>query len=316
MKKRIRATRSGRVAFVLGAIAATAVVASLLASAGSARVGAVTPQAGQKYPVGVVMQGVCEWTTSADGSHYPVIGTYFQRWFQGAWSNASELPRQGQADNAPTSCTDRLSYPGKWRMRVFKSDGDITTKIVGPFYVVEGAVPPANPCAGNETKITKVETPNGGESGLEGLQGKHMSANQTLTAGADTNIYFGDGMKLGLSKGSSFKMTGCSPPRSPEIPLSIRLTLLLGKIWAKVPGHVARVQVSTQRVVAGNRGTIFWISYVRAGQVTTLHVDQGSAWMRALGATITLTAGHTATQKGTKAPVVRTAPINTRPPFG
>jgi hypothetical protein len=74
MKIGIPAKRPGG---LVGAFAAAAVISLLLASAGSARVSAITPAEGQYYPLNTVLQGVCEWTTTATvrGSRNPSVGS-------------------------------------------------------------------------------------------------------------------------------------------------------------------------------------------------------------------------------------------------
>jgi len=121
---------------------------------------------------------------------------------------------------------------------------------------------------------------------------------------------------VAIAKGTTFRLDGCSQPTAPELPPMMRFTLALGQIWAKIaPNSGRRIQVSTERAVAGNRGTTFWISYDRARKLTTVHVDEGSMWLRAAGRTITVNAGQTATQRGAVPPKVKSAPIGAAPPF-
>lgn len=100
------------------------------------------------------------------------------------------------------------------------------------------------------------------------------------------------------------------------MPFKIRFGLILGAIWAKIPGKVEHVNISTERVVAGNRGTTFWISNVKG--VTRVHVDSGSVTLspvRGKWKMVIVSKGHTATQKGSKAPTVNRAPVTSTPPF-
>ena len=70
--------------------------------------------------------------------------------------------------------------------------------------------------------------------------------------------------------------------------------------------------------MAGNRGTTFWISNIKG--VTKVHVDKGSVTLNPLKGKgkwkqVIVAAGHTATQKGNKAPTVKKAPVSSTPPF-
>ena len=100
------------------------------------------------------------------------------------------------------------------------------------------------------------------------------------------------------------------------MPFTIRLGLFLGKIWANIPGRVEHVNVSTERIVCGNRGTIYWASY--ATGLSTVHVDKSSVVVRRVSdkwKPIIVAAGHTATRRGNKAPVGGKAPISLRSSF-
>ncbi len=257
----------------------------------------VTPHAGGRYYVGTLVSGECKFTDHTE------IATTFQRWFQGAWSNANFLPTQGKR-----LCTDRLTSAGQWRMRVFDPDGDKTMKIVGPFTVDE------NPCESDQSRVVSVSTPNGGKSGLENLAGSNLMPNQTLTANADTYLDFADGSRVAIAKGSSYTLNGCQQWQADDAPFSMKFSLMLGKIWSKIASPQTQ-QISTENVVCGNRGTIFWVTFDRATKQTTVHVDSGSVWLRANGRTITVKAGQTATKIGAGAPVVKSAPIGSGPPF-
>ena len=87
-------------------------------------------------------------------------------------------------------------------------------------------------------------------------------ANQTLTANADVSLDFGDGSRVNISKGSSFKLDGCSQFKAPNLEAEFRFTLLLGRIWSKVT-HVfgaerERVSTCTERAAC--------VASARAGQ--------------------------------------------------
>jgi len=263
------------------------------------------------YPVGTVVTGICH---VGAGPGTEDIITRFQEFKNGAWDPPAASENSAGPELTRPPCTWKVASPGLWRIYVtdYHPNGKQTISYIGPYRIGEAA---ANPCTGKDTEVVSVSTPNGGTSGLDDLQGHHLSANQTLTATADVNLDFGDGSRIAIEAGSSFKMDGCSQPSAPGLTYTEQFSLLLGKIWSKITPDSHNVNIRTERVVAGNRGTIFWISYVKAGQITTLHVDEGSVWMRSNGRTITITAGHTATQQGTRPAVVRPAPINTKPPF-
>ncbi len=252
------------------------------------------PRAGGVYRVGQKLPGQCKFTDHVE------IATRYQRWFQGAWSNAEFLPTQSKL-----VCDQVLTAPGLWRMRIFDPDGDKTIKIVGPFIVTD------EPCSGDDTKIVKVTTPNGGTSGLEGLQGMHVVPNETLTTEADVNIDFADGSRVTIAKGSSYQFDGCQQYNAPDAPPMMKLSLFLGKIWAKLGSRTQQVEMNVGNVVCGNRGTTFSIAYDRDTKLTTVQVEEGSVWVRprAGGKTIIVNAGQTATQRGNEAPVVQGALI-------
>jgi len=258
----------------------------------------VRPQPGARYYVGTLVQGECKFTDHTE------IATYFQRWDGRSWGVGERLPSQ----SLNLRCYDRLVEAGQWRMWVFDPDGDRTIKIVGPFTVDE------NPCEGDQTHVSSVSTPNGGTSGLENLAGGNLYPNQTLTANANTYLDFADGSRVAIAKGSSYTLNGCQQWQADAAPFSMKLSLLLGKIWSKIATPQSQ-QISTENVVCGNRGTIYWVSYDRATKQTVVHVDSGSVWIRANGRTITVKAGQTATKTGAGVPVVKAAPIGNGPPF-
>ena len=302
------------VAGLLGAVLAAGSSGRATASAAAA---GVKPQNGGAYPVGVTMAGVCQKVIKPDGSIDWVVQSVFQRWFQGAWSNANYLPHQGTAN-----CTDRLEDPGRWRLLVMFFPGT-RTQVVSHFTV--GGSAWRQPCTGKDTQVVSVSTPNGGTSGLEDLRGNHLRANQTLTANSDVSLDFGDGSRVNISKGSSFKLDGCSQFKAPNLESEFRFTLLLGRIWSKVT-HVfgaerERVSTCTERaacVAFGARGTTFWVENENKGTVL-LHVDKGTVTItprwNAKWKVVTVTAGRTATLRGKKRPAVKKAPIELRPHF-
>ncbi len=183
-------------------------------------------------------------------------------------------------------------------------------------FTIGGVQTPPDPCQSEETKVVSVSTPNGGTSGLEGLRGKSLSANQQLTANANTYLDFADGSRVAIAQGTTFRLDGCSQPKAPNLPPLIRFSLMLGRIWARIaPESGRQVQVSTERVVCGNRGTTFWLSYNRAQKLTTVHVDEGSVTVTTGGKTTVVNAGQTAIHRRSGQPVLRSAPVSGTPPF-
>ncbi len=93
----------------------------------------------------------------------------------------------------------------------------------------------------------------------------------------------------------------------------MELGLFLISMWAHVTKAIGSSQayrVQTERTVAGNRGTIFWITDTK--KATTLHVDTDSMWIQGLrrghayGKKWIVKAGQTATWKqGAAKPLIR-----------
>jgi hypothetical protein len=292
-------------------ISIATLLAGLLSVLGAPVSGATTPPtaaAGQSYPAGTTLKGVCEinpaheswgYTTSQFESRENAYGKAV------GWTNGDHGIWMGPGP----PCTDTLQYPGLWRLHILGPTGDS----YGPTFKIVAAT---TPCTGTENQITSVSTSSGSTSALLGLQGSLLSPGQTITADQDVQLTFGDGALLRLAQGSTLKVGGCTWPQAANPrPFLEQLALILGKIWASIPGKTEHVEIHTVRVTAAVRGTIFWISYVRG--VTALHVDKGSVLMSPVKGrwkSVIVTAGHTATQSGTKAPVIRRAPISLQPP--
>lgn len=299
------------------ALAALLACATVLSVTGSASAAPATPFPGASYRVGTKFAGACSEDQATYG--YDGLSSQFQSnadsyghtvgWGRGAtgiWMGPGPGPL----------CADTLLYPGLWRLHM-KSEA-LGDQYGSPFRLVDGG---ANPCEGKDNEITAVgaDTP-GLTTNLSGLRGSLLTDGQTITADQNVELQFGDGAILRLEKGASFKVQSCTwthVPARPE-PFKIQFGLFLSAIWAKVPGKVEHVNISTERVVAGNRGTTFWISNIKG--VTKVHVDKGSVTLNPLTGKgkwkqVIVAAGHTATQKGSKAPTVRKAPVSSTPPF-
>jgi hypothetical protein len=298
-----------------------AAILALLAAT-SAAAAPVTPAAGATYRVGTSIQGVCDMSGGDAGFTYT---TLLPKSPDGSWYP----PKVGDSSQPPTyriseGCTELLDSPGEYRVYLVHYDtrsaaeggcGCVDQVILeAQFTVVAGG---ANPCEGKENQIVSVTTESGAPSDLQALQGSLLTAGQTLKADQNVTLTFGDGAILSLEQGSSFKIQGCDWTRQKEpTPFTVRLGLVLGAIWAKVSSKDEHLNVHTERVVIGNRGTTFWVSYLKG--VTTVHVDSGSVVLTPVKGTwkaVTVTKGRTARQRGTAAPVVKKAPISNKPPF-
>jgi hypothetical protein len=277
------------------------------------------PTAPGSYPLGTVLTGICN-TGGPGGEKGDQITTRFQIFENGTWEPpaASENSAGDSLEGPP--CTFKVEDPGLWRIYVtdYHRGGSRTITYYGP-YQIGG---PSNPCKNGETEVIQVTTPNGGSTDLSKLVGKHFAANQLITFDNDVEIELGDRSIIRATKGSKLKLEGCNESQGEPTKPLVKFGLILGKVWAQVCSALnekcMNVHISTERVVAGNRGTTFWINYAHG--TTTLHVDQGSMTLSPIKGkgkwkTVIVTAGHTATQRGTKAPVVRRAPISLNPPF-
>ena len=319
MRIRILATRSDGITFALAVIAAMAAVASLLGSDGSAPDDAVTPVEDGKYKVGVVMKGVCEWATTKDGATYPVVGTYFQRLSQGSWGNANELPRQGkQYERKP--CTQRLSSPGEWRMRVFKPDGDITIKTVCCFHVWPDWSKRPECTENAATKVVAVSTPGGGPTKLSALKGTHMYKEEEVTADQDVQLTFGDGSSIRMAKGSIYRVMDCQNDKElGRENFSQNIFVKFGPVWVRDPNREAPKNLTTTQIMAGIRATTYWVSYNQ--DVSTVAVEKGEVWVQRLsgntpaGPKLIVKAGQTATVRGSGELVVKQTDNSAPYPF-
>ena len=173
-----------------------------------------------------------------------------------------------------------------------------------------------SPCTNKASQITDVTTPNDEPTSLLGLKGTNVSPGQVIATGDQrVELTFGDGSIVRLDSNSKVSIVSCKEPlgTAPPTSFNIEFGLFLSSMWAKVTQAVGSNQgyeIRTERVVAGNRGTIFWITDTRTA--TTLHVDKDSMWMQGLNGTRvygkqwTVKAGQTATWKqGATKPVIR-----------
>lgn len=273
--------------------------------------GGVTPVAGGKYPVGVVMAGVCEYGTRADGVRVAVVHSFFQRMFQGQWSNLGELPRQGSEN-----CTETLENPGTYRLKVFNPDGEKLIKIIGPFEVLSqperDPLPRANTCTDSAARVIDVSTASGApDSGTFGLAGKYLYEGQEISAVRENvEVSFGDGTWMRMTKGTTYRLDKC-----PRHGMMARFYLKEGTLWIydvsrmTNPDKEAPIMMTPTQIALGIRGTTYLISY-RDG-LETVYVDEGSVWLQRLSGTRLVgkrwivNAGQTATVGHSGDPVVQ-----------
>ena len=174
-----------------------------------------------------------------------------------------------------------------------------------------------SPCSTKASEITDVSTPNDEPTSLSALKGTNVSPGQVIATGSEqVELTFGDGSIIRLDSNSKLSIVDCKEPAGPAPPTTFNeeFGLFLGSMWAKVTKAVganqSSDQIHTERVVCGNRGTIFWITDTR--KATTLHVDKDSMWIQGLrgghayGKRWIVKAGQTATWKqGATKPVIR-----------
>lgn len=88
-----------------------------------------------------------------------------------------------------------------------------------------------------------------------------------------------DGAVIRLGGGSTFRLQpGCKGDA--KLPSYMRIRLMMGSIWAKVPKtEKQKVQVETDRAVAGPRGTTYEVTYAPKRKRTTVRVFAGKVYM-------------------------------------
>ncbi|MGZ4390045.1 MAG: FecR domain-containing protein [Gaiellaceae bacterium] len=286
----------------LAATAAAVLIVLAAAGAGSARsLGPVKPKPNGVYPVGATVVGTCR--LRVDGQGINSIISWFQYFDAQHGGRPAPGSRVGTKADPSSGCTAHLTSAGKWR-EVLVTDiatkGIFKAEILAVFTIGGDA----SPCTGSETEIASVTTPNGGTSGLESLEGGHLTPGKTLTAQADVRLTFGDGTVLQLTKGSRMTPAGCTAPKA-ELTWKEKLSLAVGKIWAQFASR-REVDVQTDRTIVGVRGATFWITYDAASKRTTLHVVEGRATFqrRSGGPVLSVHGGRTAAQQGTAAPTL------------
>ena len=263
----------------------------------------VVPQSGRVYPTGTVFRGKCGpngWWTK------------FEVWANLGWHYMEEVGDNGSQGNPsdPYYCASRREHPGHYRMIYYL---DPTNVVLATFTISAG---PVNPCTDDDTQIMSVINPNGGPSNLADLQSTHLTPGQIIAADQDVEMTLGDNSVIRMAAGSSLDIpAGCKFDEG-TTNWKIQLALTLGKVWAKVTSQFGghnEMDVRTERVVAGNRGSEYWVSYDPASKLTIVHVISGSVAVSAEGKTVIVTAGATATQQGTQPPVLQAVPATPVP---
>ena len=159
-------------------------------------------------------------------------------------------------------------------------------------------------CSGDANTVKSVYTKSGADLGLPGTR---LFPGQVISAPAeDVDVDLKDGTRVRLEKGARVRLECLDP--GPGRPLSQRISLLVGTVWAKVSSALGAdrdFQVTTQFSGAGARGTDFWMTCEPSRKRTTLRVVHGVVSFRrrrAPGRAILVRAGRTAIHQGDGAP--------------
>ncbi len=265
-----------------------------------------SPKNGQSYPPGTTLQAVCKLALAHEISTW----TDFQRWdaSSGGWNSFTPAIQQG-------TCHARFNTPGNYRMVVitgsFGNPDEVS--IVAEFKISE-----PTPCDNKANQIIVIKDGNGRiltdeerrAIGLEKgtfMSGQTVNVPKSIEKGIEIKFY--DDSIMRISSGTSYSINQCSDLAPISEPLNVKITLLLGKIWAKItPENDTKWTIQTERSVDGNRGTTFSTEYDPDTATTTVVVEEGSAWLRnKFGEvkTIIINAGETGTQTMDQPPVLK-----------
>ena len=270
-----------------------------------------TPKSGQFYPVGTTLKAVCKF---ADLAHQESTWTNFQKWDDriGGYGGINTV-YDPVVD--PKTCTALFTDPGKYRMVVIRGrwQHDEGHEIVAEFTIGD-----PTPCDAKSNQIIAVRDGNGkmlsdeerkalGLGSDSFMSGQTVSVPQSMPKGIE--IKFFDDSVTRISSGSKLKINSCADLAPTKTSASVKLTLLLGKIWAQIaPDAGTKWQIETERSVDGNRGTIFSTEYNPTTKTTTVIVEEGSVWLRnKFGKikTVIINAGETGTQTMNQPPIVK-----------
>ncbi len=270
-----------------------------------------SPATGQSYPVGTTLKAVCKF---ADASHKESTWTNFQLWDEslGGYGGINTV-FDPVVD--PTTCTATFTAPGKYRMIVIRGRWGHDE---GHEVIAEFTISGPSPCESKANQIMSIRDGNGKmltdeerkAIGLDKdsfMSGQTVSVPKSIPKGID--IKFFDDTRLRISSGTKYKINNCSDLDPLETSATVKLTLLLGKIWAEIaPDAEMKYQIETERSVDGNRGTIFSTEYNPTTKTTTVIVEEGSVWLRnkfGKVETIIINEGETGTQTMDQPPVLK-----------
>lgn len=269
------------------------------------------PKPGLSYPVGTTLKAVCKF---ADASHKESTWTNFQIWDEsiGGYGGINTV-FDPVVD--PSTCTATFTTPGKYRMVVIRGrwGHDEGHEIVAEF-TINGP----SPCDSKSNQIIAIRDGNGkilsdeerkaiglGENSF--MSGQTVTVPKSIPKGID--IKFFDDSRLRISSGTKYKVNSCSDLNPIETSATVKLTLLLGKIWAEItPEAEMKYQIETERSVDGNRGTTFSTEYDPTTKTTKVVVEEGSVWLRnkfGKVETIIINEGETGTQTMDQPPVLK-----------
>jgi len=286
-------------------------VAGLFVQIVSAQNDFPSPANGQSFPLGTTLKAVCKY---ADASHKTSTWTNFQMWDESIGGYGGINTAFNPVVDVGT-CTATFTAPGKYRMVVIHGrwGHDEGHEIVAEF-TINGP----SPCDSKANQIMSIRDGNGNmltdeERKAIGLgedifmSGQTVSVPKSIPKGID--IKFFDDSRLRISSGTKYKINNCSDLAPLETSATVKLTLLLGKIWAEIaPDAEMKWQIETERSVDGNRGTIFSTEYNPTTKTTTVIVEEGSVWLRnkfGKVETIIINEGETGTQTMDQPPVLK-----------
>ena len=269
------------------------------------------PKSGQSYPVYTRLKAVCKL---ADAAHKESTWTNFQMWEDSIAGyggiNTSFTPVVDIKD-----CTALFTSPGKYRMVVIHGRwrNDEGHEIVAEFTIRE-----PTPCDAKANQIILVKDGNGkilndterkalGLGSDSFMSGQTVSVPSSMPKGIEIKFY--DNTITRISSGSKLKINSCADMAPLDTSLSVKLTLVLGKIWAQIaPDAEMKWQVETERSVDGNRGTTFSTEYDPVTKTTTVIVEEGSVWLKnkfGKVKTIIINEGQTGIQKMNQPPILK-----------
>lgn len=267
------------------------VVAGVMGIAPAAQ--AVVPGDGATVPRGTMISSpACE----VGRSEYPNIPPQpGDRWE--AWATTAGLSHatRGHIDIiAPPDCAPIVvDHPGEYELEVY-TGRRVEEFQMGTWWLVSDdsttqtirfRVPAQKVCmtftsvrdqAGRQ--LSDLQLASIGLGGRQLLDGGRVSVPKG-TFGKGIEMRSVDGAVIRLGGGSAFRLQpGCKPDA--KQPAHMRMRLLMGSIWAKVPKtEKQKVQVETDRVVAGPRGTTYEVTYTPKGKRTTVRVFAGKVHM-------------------------------------